>query len=188
VSAAAPSLSAADSRRLASHLERLAALLEYPAPASLAAAVACREALGRSAAEAADSVGRFVEWLANEPQEALEEVYTRTFLIAPSCVPYASVWLFGDESFRRGRLMAELREAFARERFDAGPELPDHVSVLLRFAPRLAADELDELVRYVLAGPVAAMTERLARTKNPYLHALEAVRLVLEGWGPPEAV
>jgi nitrate reductase assembly molybdenum cofactor insertion protein NarJ len=91
-----------------------------------------------------------------------------------------SVHLFGDESFRRGRLMADLREAYDRHGFEAGSELPDHVAVLLGFAPRLAPDELDELVRFCLVSPVAKMAGGLERTRNPYLHALEAVRLVLD--------
>ena len=158
------------SARLAQDLAGLATLVEYPTARSIAAAYP----------EAASAVGRFLEWLANEPSEAHEEVYTRTFLVMPSCVPYVSVHLFGDESFRRGRLMADLREAYARQGFEAGSELPDHVAVLLRFAPRLASDELDELVRFCLVSPVTKMAGQLERTRNPYLHALEAVRLVLE--------
>ena len=167
-------------------LVALAPLVEYPTDRSLALALVCRAEIGDRHPEAAAAVGRFLAWLANEPREAQEEVYTRTFLVMPSCVPYASVHLFGDESFQRGRLMAALREAYDREGFDAGPELPDHVAVLLRFAPRLAPDELEELVRYCLLEPVAKMAGQLERTQNPYLHALEAVRLVLEAWGEME--
>jgi nitrate reductase delta subunit len=171
------------SARLARELASLAPLLEYPVAGSIAAALRCRAGLAAAHPEAAAAVGRFLEWLANEPAETQEEVFTRTFLVMPSCVPYVSVHLFGDESFRRGRLMASLREAYDREGFDPGPELPDHVAVLLRFAPSLASDELDELVHHCLAGPVAAMAGRLERTRNPYLHALEAVRLVLGASG-----
>lgn len=166
---------------LAAELARLAPLLEYPAARSIADAVACRAALAAHP-EAAAAVGRFIEWLANEPLEAQEEVYTRTFLVMPSCVPYVSVHLFGDESFRRGRLMASLRQAYERKGFDPGPELPDHVAVLLRFAPRLEPEDVGELVRHCLTGPVEKMAAQLARTRNPYLHAVEAVRLVLAAW------
>jgi nitrate reductase assembly molybdenum cofactor insertion protein NarJ len=75
--------------------------------------------------------------------------------------------------------MARLREAYDAAGFDAGTELPDHVAVLLRFAAHLGGDELDELAEYCLAGPVGRMAEQLARTRNPYLNALEAVRHVL---------
>jgi nitrate reductase molybdenum cofactor assembly chaperone len=161
-------------------LSSLAPLLEYPRASSIAEALRCRAALSGEHPEAASAVGRLLEWLANEPLETQQEVYTRTFLVMPSCVPYVSVHLFGDESFRRGRLMADLREAYDRAGFDAGTELPDHLAVLLRFAPRLASDELDELVRYCLVSPVTKMAARLERTRNPYLHALDGVRLVLE--------
>ena len=75
--------------------------------------------------------------------------------------------------------MADLRDAYGRTGFDAGTELPDHLAVLLRFAPHLEPDELDELVRYCLSAPVAKMARQLERTRNPYLHVLEAVRLAL---------
>jgi nitrate reductase delta subunit len=171
--------------RLGTDLAALAPLVEYPGARSLAGAIACRTYLEAAHPEAAEAVGRFLEWLANEPVETQEEVYTRTFYIAATCVPYVSVHIFGDESFQRGRLMARLREAYDAAGFDAGAELPDHVAVLLRFAPHLGPDELGELVEYCLAGPVAAMVGQLARTRNPYLHALEAVRYVL-GAGVPE--
>jgi nitrate reductase molybdenum cofactor assembly chaperone NarJ/NarW len=167
---------------LAARLASLATLLEYPCGRSISAAIACRSAIATDLPEAAAAVGRFLEWLANEPAEAQEEVYTRTFLVMPSCVPYVSVHLFGDESFRRGRLMARLREAYDGRGFDPGTELPDHLAVLLRFAPLLDPEDLDELVRCCLAGPVAKMVGQLERTRNPYLHVLEAVRLALEAW------
>lgn len=167
------------SASLAAALASVAPLVEYPSASSIAETLRCRAALSREHPEAASAVGRFLEWVANEPLEDQQEAYTRTFLVMPSCVPYVSVHLFGDESFRRGRLMADLRAAYDRAGFDAGTELPDHLAVLLRFAPRLAPDELDELVIYCLVSPVAKMAGQLERTRNPYLHALEAVRLVL---------
>ncbi len=164
---------------LAGTLASLAPLLDYPGERAIAAALDCRSALAGEYPEAAAAVGDFLEWIANEPMEAQQEAYTRTFLVMPSCVPYVSVHLFGEESFRRGRLMADLRDAFDRAGFEPGSELPDHLAVLLRFAPCLSPEEFDELVRYCLKAPVAAMAASLGRTRNPYLHAIEALRLVL---------
>lgn len=160
-------------------LALLAPLVEYPTRSLAGQVLACRVALEPSHAEAAAELGAFLEWLINEPVERTEETYTRTFYLAPVCIPYVSVHIFGDESFQRGDLMAKLRDHFERLGFDPGPELPDHLAVLLRFAERLTDDERAELVAYCLGGPVARMDDQIAKTSNPYRHAVRAIRLVV---------
>ncbi|HEX6200854.1 MAG TPA: molecular chaperone TorD family protein, partial [Thermoanaerobaculia bacterium] len=117
--------------------------------------------------------------------DELEDLYTRTFDLTPVCAPFLSVHLFGQESFRRARLMTGLEEAYRRAGYDRGTELPDHLAVVLGAAEVFPDDEWRELVEQVLALPLARMKGALAggpadgSPRNPYRHLLEAVRLAL---------
>ena len=69
---------------------------------------------------------------------ALEEAYTSAFDLAPLCSPYVGDQLFGA-SRERSFLLSGLRELQRDARLEAGPELPDHVSEVLRLAAALGA-------------------------------------------------
>jgi nitrate reductase molybdenum cofactor assembly chaperone len=169
---------------IASRLVMLAPLLEYPEERLIGRVVDCQAALAGDCPDACSELGQFLAWLVScEPGEA-EEVYARTFLITPACAPYASVHLFGEESFRRAELMAGLRAAYERVGLASGSELPDHAALLLRLAGRVGSDELEELLVYCLRPALASMANRLGSTRNPYRHPLRALELLLGGGGP----
>lgn len=146
-----------DARRL----HALARLLEYPG-ADFAARLA--------AAPPGDYAA-----LAALTNDAREELFAATFDIAPSCVPYVSIHLFGEENFKRGEFMAALRARYAAAGFDSGGELPDHLAVLLRFAACVTSDEWRELTAFCLLGPLAGMLAAL-----PAAHPYRAVLLAVE--------
>jgi nitrate reductase delta subunit len=158
----------------------LAPLLEYPGDSLIARAFECRHLIEGAVPDAAREIGRFLEWALNTPRETMEEVYTRSFYISPLCVPYAGVHLFGEEGYQRGALMARFKEAYDAAGYDGGEELPDHIGVLLGFAPRLDGEAFDELVRYCLREPVRRMARQLERAGSPYLHVLRAAQFVFE--------
>ncbi len=167
-------------------LALIAELFEYPRAGFAADAQ-------RAAREVSDEAARphlsaFANEVAGLQPELLEEAHVRTFLVAPASAPYVGVHLFGEESFKRAHLMAQLVEQFRRVGFDAGNELPDHVAVLLRFARHLDADESADLMRWCLAVPVTAMHASLAETRNPYRHLLAGLRACIAPEGVPESV
>lgn len=137
---------------------------------------------------AAGGVRRFADAVAGDSLETLQERYARTFDLAPACVPYLSVHLFGEESFKRAKLMTGLSGAYRASGFDPGPELPDHLAVVLRFVPRMTPDEQRDLVQYVLLPGVERMAATLAGSSNPYRHLVEALRHVLGRQLEAEAV
>jgi len=175
----APAVHGAGRPSLAEALASLAPLLDYPTDALPSHALACRRSLAADWPDAAGELTPFVAWSLNEPLQALEERYTRTFDLSAVCAPYAGIHIFGEESFARGELMARLREAFTRYGFDAGPELPDHIAVLLRFAPKLDPGELEELIECCLAGVVGKMADRLDPLDNPYRAPVRALRRLI---------
>jgi len=158
----------------------LGRLLAFPRPAAFAADLTAAAArLDAAMPEAAAALAAFRAELAPLDDDAHQDLYSRTFDLAPRCVPYLSVHLFGAESFKRARLMTGLDDAYRRAGLDRGGELPDHLGVVLAFADAFGAEEWDELLRLCLARPLARMRADLAAAGNPYRHLLEAVRLVL---------
>jgi nitrate reductase assembly molybdenum cofactor insertion protein NarJ len=162
----------------------LGALFAYPRRERFAIDLARAEGRLLAAGQdgAAEALDAFERAVARLPFEELEDLYTRTFDLTPVCVPFLSVHLFGQESFRRARLMTGLDEAYQRAGFDRASELPDHVGVVLRAAEVFPDEEWRELVEKVLARPLARMAGALGGTgprKNPYRHLVEAARRLL---------
>jgi nitrate reductase assembly molybdenum cofactor insertion protein NarJ len=142
-------------------LMTLAHLLEYPT--SVAAG-------GDAAPTALDGL----------TQEEREELYTATFDVTPSCVPYVSIHLFGEENFKRGEFMAALHARYAQAGFDTRGELADHIAVLLRFAAHVDESERREMAEFCLMRPLEKMMAALPVT-NPYRRVLEEARGLFDG-------
>ncbi|MEI6606409.1 MAG: molecular chaperone TorD family protein [Verrucomicrobiota bacterium] len=106
--------------------------------------------------------------------DAREELYTATFDVTPSCVPYVSIHLFGEENFKRGEFMAALHSQYAQSGFETFDELPDHIAVLLRYAATLGEPARRELVEFCLLGPLVKITAALPG-EHPYHFVLDAV-------------
>lgn len=104
----------------------------------------------------------------------LEEIYTRSFDIAPVCIPYITAYLYGDENYERGNLMHKLTDRYRESGFDPGQELPDHIRVVLKFAPSFSQDELHELTEYCLLKPLSEMHQSLQEAENIYANVVAA--------------
>lgn len=167
-------------------LEALGRALEYPGPDYPARLDACRAALEGAHPRGAGLVARAITLLEASSIEDFEETYARSFDLKPACAPYATVHLFGEESFKRGEFMARLAGRYADAGFDAGSELPDHVALLLRYAARAGAEEAGELAQYCLMTPVAKMGAALDG-ENPFGLLLGAVGEVLRAEFPDRA-
>lgn len=162
----------------------LAPLFEYPREDLAARVDAARTALTLPADHTARPIfesfaGRI---LALAP-ERREELYTATFEIAPACIPYVSLQLFGEESFKRGAFMAALNARYAAAGFVTQGELPDHLTVILRFAGGVESAERRDLAEFCLLSPLAAMIRSLSED-HPYRELLECARQLLQAEFP----
>jgi nitrate reductase delta subunit len=144
------------------------ALLEYPDEGYRRRAQDFRCTVEASCPRAGTLLEQFCQQIEKMPLSELEEVFTRTFDMAPICSPYISAHLYGDENYERGNLMAGLIDRYGETGFDYGKEMPDHLSVILRFIPFATAEEADELVEFCLKKPVAEMADGLRDSGNPY--------------------
>ncbi|WP_217914173.1 nitrate reductase molybdenum cofactor assembly chaperone [Miltoncostaea marina] len=159
-------------------LALISAALRYPGD-ELAAA---RDDLARAAralpaSPARDALTAFLDWWAAEPADALRRRYVETFDLSRRTGLDLTYYTHGD---RRQRGLALLA---LRRRYDAaglelqGPELPDHLPVVLEFAAlepgaggELLADvrPLVELIRLALE-----------RAESPWAGLLGALCLLL---------
>jgi nitrate reductase delta subunit len=122
---------------------------------------------------------KFQDYCKDMTRADMEELYTRTFDLAAIASPYITGYIYGDENFDRGTLMATLSENYARLGFDMEGELPDHLALMLRFSSWLDEEALDELINYCLQKPVKEMCEQLRNCDNPYFFLLSAIDTVL---------
>lgn len=173
-----PAIVAPSSATSVEPLDQLAALLEYPGADYPARLETCRQALERAQPSAADRMARLGRQLASRSPGEVEELFIRTFELAPRCVPYVGVHLFGGENFKRGEFMARLQAEFAQMGLETGGELPDHLAVLLRYAARTDRGTAGELVQYCLMTPVDRMIGALDAA-NPFVSLLEAVAFAM---------
>lgn len=180
-----------------------AELLDYPCPGVAQTARECRSLIAPESAEAAALLAEFAAFAERTPHATLEEIYTGTFELNASCHLYVGYHMFG-EAYKRSAFLLLLKERFRAVDFDPGVELPDHISVMLRFMSLCPDAESTEIAREALLPTLEAMT--VAPEAEPvdegmeaapegyemgddYRRVLQALRLILQArYGVPEEV
>ncbi len=171
-----------------------AELLAYPRAGILERARLCHEGLRERSPDAAAHLAAFVEWAEGAREGQVEEVYTGTFDLDPSCYPYLGYHLFG-ESYKRSLFLVELRTRYKELGFEDGGELPDHLAVVLSF---LSSHPDDELARDLLEDALVPALDKVLQPGQPsedeppheadpgYLHVLRALKILLSDGLPAE--
>jgi nitrate reductase delta subunit len=164
-------------------LDLFADLLEYPSLTTPLKAGLCYEQLQASQPDAANLLESFYHEMEKRTLAQLQELYTSTFDMQPVCYPYVGYQLFG-ESYKRGAFMAHLNEAYHGADFSTGKELPDHVSMVLRFLGLDRTKREHEfggtLLREGLVPALEKMADILGRQAgNPYGDVVSALLLIL---------
>lgn len=162
-------------------LEELAALSEYPTEGWLDRLGKTAARLVESAPGAASALLVTRGELASSTDGELEELYTRTFDMAPDHTLDLG-WHVHGETYKRGNLLVELRRLETAHGVDAGGELPDHLGVFLRLLARLDDAEAERLAPTAHKALVA-VRRALDAQANPLRGVVAAIALVL---GAPE--
>ena len=156
-------------------LRAFADLLAYPVSSPAAAAGRCAELVaGRPAA---DHLRAFAARAGRARDQEMEEIYSATFDLDPACAPYVGHHLAG-ESPKRGLFMARLVEAYREDGFPwGGGELPDHLSVVLRYlAAAPEGPSRAAVLRDALVPALEKMAVALPAEDDAYRHVLAALR------------
>jgi nitrate reductase delta subunit len=157
-------------------LGAFAELLSYPVTDPAPAARRCRALLsGRPAAV----LGEFVSRAERARPHELEEAYSSTFDLDPACAPYVGHHLAG-ETPKRGIFMARLADAYRQGGFEGGApsgELPDHISVVLRYLAAVpSGPRRQALLEDALVPALDRMLEALPGPESVYRPVLAALR------------
>jgi nitrate reductase delta subunit len=158
-------------------LSAFAGLLSYPTGDQAPLARRCRDLLVARAS--AGHLDGFVTRAERARPHELEEIYSATFDLDPACAPYLGHHLCG-EGPKRGVFMARLAEVYREDGFDgAGPggELPDHLSVVLRYLSAVPTGP--SRLALLEDGLIPALDKMLAAPLDPenvYRSVLAALR------------
>ncbi len=158
---------------------RFAQLLEYPTSSLQEPTKECILLLGSLNREAVDLLRRFSSFLEQTPPDQREEIYTDAFEFHSPSFPYVGYHLF-RENERRALFMAGLKEHYGIHGFSEGPELPDRLSVMLRFLAQDEDAEEREIIDWCVVPALEKMVADLGERSNPYMGVLQALLLALK--------
>jgi nitrate reductase delta subunit len=164
--------------------EVLASLLEYPSRDWNTRVERCKQWLTVQEPELAVQFIPFQRKVRELSVERLQELYTQTFDLNPVCTLDVGYHIFG-ENYKRGELLAKLRETEAQFELGQADQLPDHLPVLLRLLAKLDDNELrPALICEILIPALDKMIEALCPTNNPYRDLIEVINKALKNEVP----
>ncbi len=156
-----------------------AELFSYPSAELTSTLSACTALLQQESPTATASLQGFADFARAQPIARVEELFTDTFDLQPACHPYVGYQLCG-ESQQRGMFLMQLNQLYHRHSFDAGVELPDHLSTLLRFiGTRAPIDCAWELIEDGLLPALTKILRGLEGGDHPYVELLQALQSFL---------
>ncbi len=152
-------------------------ILDYPTRSMQTVIDECVAALASECPAAVEVLEKFRDLAAEKSLGALEEIYTNAFDLRPDCTPNLGYHLFGDDS-KRGVFLAELKERMERAGLAVGVELPDHLSLILRYMDA-QEEECPVLIEDCLIPALTRMAEILDPSENPYRYPVRSLMLWL---------
>jgi nitrate reductase delta subunit len=148
-------------------------ILDYPARPIAGQIDDCAAELALQFPEAHAHLTDFQNAMARKSLGQIQETYTNAFDLRPDCTTNLGYHLFGDDG-RRGLFLAELKDRMEARGMAPGFELPDHISLVLRYMHTIE-EERSTLIEDCMLPAISRMVEILDATENPYKHALRAL-------------
>lgn len=138
----------------------LGRLFRYPGEDYAETANRLAERLAHEGSRAAESMFAFATYADSVPLYELEESFTRTFDLNPSCAAEIGWHLFGEE-YVRGLFMVRMREEMRQRGLEETGELPDHVVHVLAVLGAMEEGPARELARACVCPAVGKMRASL---------------------------
>lgn len=170
-------------------------ILDYPDEETLEQFRLAEEAVSAEFPDAGRLLGDFRASVKGMSAERLKEVYTAIFDLNATCHPYIGYQLFG-ETYKRSVFLVECKEHYRAHDFEAPEiELPDRLSIMLRFTSICTDQELvTDIIEYGFGPSLAKMVktkepivkEPELSDENPYSDVLRALQIVLDQVGATE--
>lgn len=154
-------------------------LLSYPSDRSKAVAAGLNRQLAESDPEAAAVFVGFIDFLEQQRLPQIEEMFTSTFDLQALSDPYVGFQLCGESQARTLFLM-KLKELYANQEFSCGTELPDHLSVMLRFIGSIDDPQGNsEIILDALLPALEKIIQGIEAQDHPYRQLLKALQIYL---------
>jgi len=135
-------------------------ILDYPAPGLERKTAECAALIGAAQRQAAALLEAFRGFAEETPLGKLQEVYSGFFDLNSICHPYVGYQLFG-ENYKRSSFLVGLKQSYRAEGFEASAnEIPDRLSIVLRFAAQSKSEDIDELLSRGLLPALERMTTK----------------------------
>lgn len=163
---------------------RLGDLLDYPDVRMSTHTRECIQLLASDLPFASHQMKKFLDFVNSTKRGRIEEIYTSTFDVSPTCFIFAGYMLFG-ETFKRGEFLVQLQERYRQHDFTVGNELADHIAVIFKFIATLENNDIlkEELIGDCLLPVLEKMISGFKTDTdraNPYVHVLRASIEALE--------
>ena len=149
--------------------DHLAVILSYPTPQLLRHVEAVCED-DRLSTESVQDIRTFADYARRTTSTEVEEHYTHSFDLNPSCCLEIGWHLYGEE-YERGAFLVNMRQTLREEQIPETGELPDHLSYCLRLLPRLKPDEAVRFARGFLQPALGKILGAMT-AENPYTGVL----------------
>jgi len=154
--------------------DQFAQLLEYPQPNIHQIAQRCRDLLEVGFPQESSAVERFIAQIKDLSYEDIEELYSRTFDMGPTCTLEIGWHLFG-ENYDRGTFLVWMRQQLRDWSIDESGELPDHAMHVLRILGRIEPFKANGFSTACVLPALTVVQSGLRGKDNPFEHILNAV-------------
>ncbi len=159
--------------------DQLGNLFRYPDATYAERLHQCRQALETCCPEAAAGLLEAEEALAGKSVSELEELYTRTFDLNPTCSLEIGWHLYGEQ-YERGRFLVRCRDLLCELGIGEEGELPDHLSSLVSAQGHLSQDLAPSFSARFLLPALLVMREALRDKKSAFTGLMDATVVLCE--------
>jgi nitrate reductase molybdenum cofactor assembly chaperone len=169
-------------------LRSLSCLLSYPDEQTVEAAELLYVILQGELPEAAETMSEFGAFLEQHELWEVEEAFTGTFDVNPSCALEVGWHLFGEE-YARGLFLVRMREEMRKYGIEESGELTDHITHVLSIIAAMPDDEATRFVTACVLPAVKKMHSALQDKDSPYGNVVCCLALILNHvWGNGESL
>ncbi|WP_020678054.1 nitrate reductase molybdenum cofactor assembly chaperone [Geopsychrobacter electrodiphilus] len=154
-------------------------LLSYPNAQVKMAAADCYKQLKQCDPQAAMAFANFINFLEQQELPQIEELYTSAFDLQAISFPYIGYQLCGESQARTMFLM-KLQEIYNQHNFSSEGELPDHLSVMLRFIGTVPDPQGNsEIISDALLPALEKIIQGIENQAHPYRQLLVSLQTYL---------
>lgn len=150
-------------------LSELADYFQYPTDQNLAHRVTEFSAtISESNNQVSTELEKFAAEIKSSDFSDLQETYVGTFDLNKNTTPFLGHLVLG-ENYNRGEFMSRLKDTYGKFGFFDDSDLPDHISIGLRFIGHagLSEEVVRDFLEYVVKPSLNKLKEDLGAGENP---------------------